>query len=326
MLKRLRFPIRYVPFAATVAVFIGAYAIGAISFKNFFTLRVFVNLFHDNAYLGIAAVGTGIVILSGGIDLSVGAVIAFTGMLVAKLTACGINTGLAILIALAVGILFGILQGTLIASFDLPPFLVTLGGMFLARGGSFIINEEALSILKNPVLDFIEDNLQLSLGNGVYLECIEVVYLIVLLCGIVFTQWTPLGRRIYAIGVNEQSALLMGVPVARTKIMAYGIAGFCSALAGIVFTVYLKSGNPLNCIGLEMDAIAAVVIGGILLTGGVGYLLGSLFGVLTLGLIQVLIMFQGNINSWWTRIIIGILVLLFIFMQNLITKLSDKKQ
>ncbi len=247
-------------------------------------------------------------------------------MLVAKLTACGINTGLAILIALAVGILFGILQGTLIASFDLPPFLVTLGGMFLARGGSFIINEEALSILKNPVLDFIEDNLQLSLGNGVYLECIEVVYLIVLLCGIVFTQWTPLGRRIYAIGVNEQSALLMGVPVARTKIMAYGIAGFCSALAGIVFTVYLKSGNPLNCIGLEMDAIAAVVIGGILLTGGVGYLLGSLFGVLTLGLIQVLIMFQGNINSWWTRIIIGILVLLFIFMQNLITKLSDKKQ
>ncbi len=326
-MKRLRFPVRYVPFAATVAVFLLVYALGICNFRNFGSLRVFLGLLHDNAYLGIAAIGAEMVILSGGIDLSVGAVIAFTGVLIAKLAGCGVNAGAAMALALAAGTLFGALQGVLIARYRLPPFLVTLGGMFFARGSSYMISEEAIGILNNPVIMVIEDRLQIAVGNrGLTLEFIDMLYLALLVIAVVFMQKTTAGRRVYAVGENEQAATLMGIPVARTKVMVYTLAGFCSALAGIAFTIYLKSGNPLNCIGLEMDAIAAAVIGGTLLTGGVGYMIGSFFGVLVLGLIQVLIMFQGNINSWWTRIIVGALVLVFIFMQNLITKISKKSK
>ena len=199
--------------------------------------------------------------------------------------------------------------------------------MFFARGCSYVVNEQAMGILNNPVFNFIENKLEIPVGSrGLTLEFIDILYLVLLIIAIVFTQRTHAGRCIYAVGENEQAATLMGIPVRRTKIMVYAIAGFCSAVAGIVFTIYTKSGNPLNCVGLEMDAIAATVIGGTLLTGGVGYMVGSFFGVLVLGLIQVLIMFQGHINSWWTRIIVGALVLVFIFMQNLITKISKKSK
>ncbi len=286
-MKKFKFPMRYVPISATILVFFIVYLIGIISFENFGSPKVFLDLFVDNAYLGIAAIGTALVILTGGIDLSVGSIIAFTSILIAKMIASGSNALVAIALALAIGILFGMLQGWLIHCFSLPPFLVTLAGMFFIRGCGFIVSEE--------------------------------------LAAIFFSQRTRSGRSIYAIGDNELAATLMGIPVGRTKIMTYTIAGFCSALAGVVYAVYLKAGNPLNCVGLEMDAIAAVVIGGTLLTGGVGYVFGSLFGVLVLGLIQTLIVFDGRINSWWTRIIVGLLVLAFIFMQNLITKISKSK-
>ena len=326
-MKKPHIPVRFVPISATILVFLLAYAIGIANFRNFGSLRVFLNLLHDNAYLGVAAIGAMVVILSGGIDLSVGSVIAFTGMLIAKMIDCGVNACWAILLAIVIGALFGMLQGVLISTFELPPFLVTLGGMFFARGCSYIVNEEAMGILNNPVFNFIENKLEIPIGSrGLTLEFIDILYLVMLIIAIVFTQRTHAGRCIYAVGENEQAATLMGIPVRRTKIMVYTIAGFCSAVAGIVFTIYLKSGNPLSCVGLEMDAIAATVIGGTLLTGGVGYMIGSFFGVLVLGLIQVLIMFQGNINSWWTRIIVGALVLVFIFMQNLITKISKKSK
>ncbi len=324
-MKKFKFPVRYVPFTATVVVFLIAYLIGICSFKNFASWRVLINLLHDNSFLGIAAIGTAIVILSDGIDLSVGSVIAFTGVLIAKMISCGINALWAIALALVLGILFGMLQGILVSRYELPPFLVTLGGMFFARGCSYIVNEEAIPILNDPVFNFIENKLEIPMGKGLHLEFIEMLYIVVLIIAIIFTQMTHRGRCIYAIGENKFAAKLMGIPVGKTSVMAYTIAGFCSALAGVVFTIYLKSGNPLNCVGLEMDSIAAVVIGGTLLTGGVGYMLGSFFGVMVLGLIQTLIFFQGNINSWWTKIFVGALVLAFIFMQNLITQISKRR-
>jgi len=332
-MKKFKFPMRYVPITATILVFFLVYMIGIISFPNFGSLRVFLDLFTDNAYLGIAAIGTALVILTGGIDLSVGSIIAFTSILIAKIISLkplveghpAYNALFAIALALVIGILFGMLQGWLIYNFSLPPFLVTLAGMFFIRGCGFIVSEESIGIKNDPVFDFIQKDLSVTLDKGLYLRFIVMLYLVVLVIAIVFSQRTRAGRSIYAIGDNELAATLMGIPVGRTKIMTYTIAGFCSALAGVVYAIYLKAGNPLNCVGLEMDAIAAVVIGGTLLTGGVGYVFGSLFGVLVLGLIQTLIIFDGRINSWWTRIIVGLLVLVFIFMQNMITKISKSK-
>ena len=332
-MKKFKFPMRYVPITATILVFFLVYMIGIISFPNFGSLRVFLDLFTDNAYLGIAAIGTALVILTGGIDLSVGSIIAFTSILIAKIISMkplveghpAYNALCAIALALVIGILFGMLQGWLIYNFSLPPFLVTLAGMFFIRGCGFIVSEESIGIKNDPVFDFIQKDLSVTLDKGLYLRFIVMLYLVVLVIAIIFSQRTRAGRSIYAIGDNELAATLMGIPVGRTKIMTYTIAGFCSALAGVVYAIYLKAGNPLNCVGLEMDAIAAVVIGGTLLTGGVGYVFGSLFGVLVLGLIQTLIIFDGRINSWWTRIIVGLLVLVFIFMQNMITKISKSK-
>ena len=324
-MKKFKFPMRYVPISATILVFFVVYLIGIVSFDNFGSPQVFMNLFINNAYLGIAAIGTALVILTGGIDLSVGSIIAFTSILIAKMISTGCNALWAIALALVIGILFGMLQGWLIHNFSLPPFLVTLAGMFFIRGCGFIVSEESKGIKNDPVFNFIQDNLSITLAKGLHLRFIVILYLVVLIAAIIFSQRTRAGRNIYAIGDNELAATLMGIPVGRTKIMAYTIAGFCSALAGVVYAIYLKAGNPLNCVGLEMDAIAAVVIGGTLLTGGVGYVFGSLFGVLVLGLIQTLIQFNGHINSWWTRIIVGLLVLAFIFMQNLITKISKSK-
>ena len=324
-MKKFKFPMRYVPISATILVFFIVYLIGIISFDNFGSPKVFLDLFVDNAYLGIAVIGTALVILTGGIDLSVGSIIAFTSILIAKMIASGSNALVAIALALVIGIVFGMLQGWLIHCFSLPPFLVTLAGMFFIRGCGFIVSEESIGIKNDPVFNFIQNDLTIKLGKGMNLLFIVIVYLVVLIAAIFFSQRTRSGHSIYAIGDNELAATLMGIPVGRTKIMTYTIAGFCSALAGVVYAIYLKAGNPLNCVGLEMDAIAAVVIGGTLLTGGVGYVFGSLFGVLVLGLIQTLIVFDGRINSWWTRIIVGLLVLAFIFMQNLITKISKSK-
>ena len=323
-MNKFKFPMRYVPISATILVFFIVYVIGIICFDGFSVLSIF-DLFQDNAYLGIAAIGTALVILTGGIDLSVGSVIAFTSILIAKIIASGGNALLAIALALFIGTLFGFCQGCLIHYFELPPFLLTLAGMFFIRGCAFLVNVSDVPIKNDPVFDFITDRLSIDIGStGFSVSFFVVIYLVLLIAAIVFSQRTRSGRNIYAIGDNELAATLMGIPVGRTKIMTYTIAGFCYALGGVAFAFYLKAGNAAHCVGLEMDAIAAVVIGGTLLTGGVGYVFGSLFGVLVLGLIQSLITF-AELNGCWNRVIVGLLMLVFIFMQNLITRISKSK-
>jgi simple sugar transport system permease protein len=158
---------------------------------------------------------------------------------------------------------------------------------------------------------------RITLPGGSFVSLNGVIFIVVVLAGIVLAHYTRFGRTVYAIGGNEQSAVLMGLPVGRTKVLVYTLNGFCSALAGVVFTFYMLSGYGLHALGMEMDAIAAVVIGGTLLSGGVGYVLGTLFGVLILGTIQTLIIFQGTLSSWWTKIVIGVLLLLFCLLQRL---------
>lgn len=306
---------KYIPLAATALVLIALYVLGCVLYPNFTSLRVIVNLFGDNAFIGIAAVGATFVILSGGIDLSVGAVIAFIGILIASMISKGTPPLAAIAFALVVGTVFGAAQGSLIRFFDLPPFLVTLGGMFLMRGLAFVVREESLAI-KHSFYQQTIRNLSIQIAPRISIPFTAMCFIAVVIAATYVCVYTRFGRNVYAIGSSENSALLMGVSVGSTKIGIYALAGFFSALAGCVSTFYMQSGNPASFVGLELDAIAAVVIGGTLLTGGVGFVPGTLMGVLILGLIQTMITFQGNLNTWWTRIAIGVLLLLFIVLQK----------
>lgn len=310
---------KFIPLLATSAVLVALYTAGCLLYPNFSSLRVLVNLFGDNAFLGIAAIGATFVILSGGIDLSVGAVIAFTGIFVATLISSGVPPLAALIAALAVGAAFGALQGWLIRAFTLPPFLVTLAGMFLMRGLAFVVRGESLAI-KHDFFSHTIRSLAIPLAPRVVLPFTAICLIVAVIVATTVAVLTKFGRNVYAIGSSEPSAVLMGIPVGKTTVRIYALAGFFSALAGVVATFYMQSGNPASFVGLELDAIAAVVIGGTLLTGGVGFIPGTLMGVLILGLIQTMITFQGNLNTWWTKIAIGALLLLFIVLQKAITQ------
>jgi len=318
---KLKLNQKNIPILATIAVFFLIYTVGSVMYTGFFSLRVFTNLFIDNAFVGVIAIGMTFVILSGGIDLSVGSVIAFVGVLSAKLIhVYHIHPILVILIGLLFGALFGFTMGCLIHFFALPPFLVTLVGMFLARGLAFLISLNAIPI-KHPFLDRVVD-FGIPLGFRAWLPATGIIFIVVVLIGICLSHFTRFGRNAYAIGGSEQSAILMGLPVGRTKILIYSLNGTLAALAGIVYSLYTLSGYPLACVGLELDVIAAVVIGGTLLTGGAGYVEGTLIGVLILGLIQTFITFQGTLSSWWTKIAIGVLLFIFILLQRYLSETS----
>lgn len=316
----MKLSLRHVPLAATALVLVGAFAFGALSYRNFASWGVARNLLVDNAFLGVAAVGATFVILAGGIDLSIGSVMALTSILVASLVEHHqVHPLAAITLALGIGTLFGLAQGAIIRLFRLPAFLVTLAGMFLARGAAFWVEPQSVGIQHPFIAETINSSLSfhLPLGpRGITIPLIVDVFVVtVLLSGFVLRSTRP-GRAVYAIGDDEHAAELMGVNVTRARIGVYGISGLLSALAGVVFTLYQQSGDPASCKGLELDAIAAVVIGGTLLRGGVGSVLGTVLGVMILGIIQTLLAFQGDLSSWWTRIAVGGLMLTFVGVQR----------
>ena len=158
--------------------------------------------------------------------------------------------------------------------------------------------------------------MRIPVGGDASLSLSALLALGVVVVAVFVAHCTQFGRTVYAIGGNENSAVLMGLPVRATLVGVYTLSGFCSTLAGVVFTFYTLSGYGLHAVGLELDAIAAVVIGGTLLTGGIGYVAGTLIGVLMLGIIQTLITFDGSLSSWWTRIVIGALLFVFCVMQR----------
>jgi len=219
-----------------------------------------------------------------------------------------------IVIALAIGTAFGAAMGAMIHYFKLQPFIVTLAGMFLARGLCYLISINSITIDNPLYVSMSQTRLEFW---GAFISPSVVIALATLAVAIYMAHYTRFGRAIYAIGGNEQSALLMGLPVGRTKVLIYAFSGFCAALAGVLFSFYMLSGYGLHAQGTELDAIAAVVIGGTLLTGGYGYVAGTLSGVLILGLIQTLIAFDGTLSSWWTKIVIGGLLFVFCLVQRL---------
>lgn len=306
---------RHRPLLATGAILLVLFTAAAVAYEGFFSSRVIVNLLADNAFLGIAAIGMTLVIFAGGIDLSVGAVIGFTSIFTATLVAGrGLHPAVVWPMAIGLGAGLGAAMGTLIHVFRLPAFLITLAGMFLARGTGFWLNTESVGIA-HPWYDALA-GFTLNLGESVAVPAAALLLLAVVVVGGVIGHYTRFGRTLLAIGGNEQSALLMGLPVGPAKIAVYTLNGACAALAGIVATVYTSSGNASMGIGLELDAIAVVVIGGTLLAGGRGHVAGTLLGVLIFGTIQAAILFDGRLSSWWMRIVVGVLLLGFILLQR----------
>ena len=315
MKKLLAVNPRTLPVFVTLGLFIVMFALGSVAFTGFFSFQNFLNLFIDNAYLLILAVGMTFVIIAGGIDLSVGSMLALATMVSSSLLEKSHMSALFVIpIVLLIGTALGFFMGYLIQTFDLPPFIITLAGLYLARGLCYVVSIDTIGITNA----FFKSaaHAQVTIIDGAFLSPSALIAIGVVLIGLFIARYTKFGRTVYAIGGSEQSALLMGLPVARTKIAIYALSGFCSALAGIVFTFYTLSGYALDGKGMELDTIATVVIGGTLLTGGVGNLLGTVLGVLVYGIIQVLIVFQGTLNSWWTRIVIGFLVFAFCLLQR----------
>ena len=305
------------PLLATIVIFLIAYGLSVLQFPSMFSTRVLGNFLTDNAFLGIAAVGMTFVILSGGIDLSVGAVIGFTGVLVAVLISwVGLHPLVAFALALGVAALFGAAMGLIIHFLRVPSFIVTLAGMFLARGGASVITQDSVPI-SHLFYENISD-LVIRLPGGGRLSFIGLLMIAIFILGAVLAHRTRFGSYVYAIGGNDVSASLMGVPMARTTVLIYTLSSTLAGLSGIVFSLYTSAGYPLAAVGVELDAISAVVIGGTLLTGGYGFVLGTFVGVMLLGLVQTYIIFDGTLSSWWTKIVIGILLFLFIVLQRLI--------
>jgi len=314
-------PSRLLPVLATFVLFLVLFAVGSARYENFGSAQVFANLLVDNAFLIVLATGMTFVILTGGIDLSVGAVVALSTMVAAAGLQAGIPAGVVFVLVIVIGSTFGLVNGVVIHYFGVQPFIATLATMFLARGLCFVISVESVSI-NDDVFRAIATS-SITLPDGVYLTYSVVIALVVVAIAAWVLHRTRFGRTVYAVGGSESSAILMGLPVPRTKIAVYVISGFCSSIAGLLFSFYMLSGYGLNAVGMELDAIAAVVIGGTLLAGGAGYVAGSLLGVLILGVIQTLISFQGTLSSWWTKIAIGVLLLTFIVLQRLITRRSQ---
>lgn len=278
--------------------------------------QVFFNLFINDSSLLLVSIGMTLVILTGGIDLSVGGIIALVTTASAVMLRLGVSAFIVMPLMIVIGVSLGSFMGWIIQDLKVQPFIATLMGLFFARGMAYIISLTSVPI-KNEVYKAIAlTPIYIPFFPKTYIYATTLVGPIMLLVAVYLTHWTRFGRTIYAIGSNEQSAMLMGLPVRRVKIMVYAFSGFCSALAGIVFSISLLAGYGQFATGMELDAIAAVVIGGTALTGGVGNVIGTLFGVLIHGTTVSILQFNGTLSSWWTRIVVGVLTLLAIGVQS----------
>jgi galactofuranose transport system permease protein len=314
---------RFVPVATTMTLFALFYLYGAWANDSMRDPQVFLNMLRAAPFLLISAVGMTFVILSGGIDLSVGGVVALTTVVSAALLRdSGLDPWLIMAIVLVIGMVFGLTMGFFITYLQVQPFIATLAGLWVARGLCFFISDNAIPI-RNRLYEVLAGTKLLIPGladpvakTGDFVTIPVVFELGFVALAMVIAHLTGFGRTVYAIGGSEGSARLMGLPVNRTKLAVYTLNGFCSALAGIALSIDVGSGHGLYATGMELTVIGAVVIGGTLLTGGVGYVFGTMFGVLTIGVIQTLIQFNGSLSSWWTPIVVGALTLVFIGIQS----------
>jgi len=323
---------RILPLSATIILFFIAYALGAVYLPGMRDTQVFLNLFNQSPYLLVSVIGETLVVISGGIDLSVGGIVALTSTASAALLRVGWGPWVVMLLMLVIGTVMGAIMGYFITYLKVQPFIATLAGMWIGRGLAYFISNESIAINDRIYVLLASTKILIpGLSNvvtqkGAYITPSVVVAMIVFVVAIYMAHYTRIGRTIYSIGgnsgANEQSAILMGLPVNRTKVLVYTFNGFCSALAGIFLSIYTRSGQGLLGNTMELTVIAAVVIGGTTLTGGEGYVFGALFGVLITILIQTMIQIQGTLITWWTLITVGLITLFFIGLQSIIANLK----
>ena len=313
----------------TIVVFFAMY-IGAILFqgKGFLKPQTFFNILNANASLIILSCGMSLVMITGGIDISVGGVTALVSMCCAVyLDYHNGNVFVAVLIALAIGLAFGLVQGFLVAYLDIQPFIVTLAGMFFARGMTTIVNTNPFNVQNEAFVALKETRVIVpgfgsvnKLGKYVpaYIEIGVVVAILIVIVLFCVLRWTKLGRSFYAVGGNSQSALMLGINVKRTKFLSHLICGLLAGVGGFVYFMHVGSGSASHASGMEMNAIASSIIGGTMLTGGVGNIIGTFFGVLSLSTIQNIVSSAGLDQAWWTGITIAAMLCLFLVIQSIV--------
>lgn len=319
----------------TIVVFFVMY-IAAMIFlgSGFLKAQTFFNILNANAALIIVSCGMSIVMITGGIDISVGGVIGLVSMCCAVyLDYHNGNIAVSILIALAIGLAFGLVQGFLIAYLDIQPFIVTLAGMFFARGMTTIVHTNPFNVahegfvaLKDVrvVVPFMGSVNKLGKYVDAYVQIGVIVALLIVVILFCVLRWTNLGRSFYAVGGNTQSALMLGINVKRTKFISYLLSGLLAGIGGYVYFLYVGSGSPSHASGMEMNAIASSIIGGTMLTGGVGNIIGTLFGVLSLSTIKNIVSSAGLGEAWWTNITIAAMLCLFLVVQSIVMARKKK--
>ena len=319
----------------TIVIFFAMY-IGAIVFqgKGFLKPQTFFNILNANAALIIAACGMSIVMITGGIDISVGGVAALVSMCCAVyLDFHGGSVIGAIAISVGIGLLFGLVQGYLVAYLEIQPFIVTLAGMFFARGMTTIVNSTPFNVENKAFVAMKDTRIVVPFMGSVnkagkyvdaYIQIGVVVALLVVLIFFCVLRWTKLGRAFYAVGGNAQSALMLGINVKRTKFLSHLICSILAGIGGFVYFLYVGSGSPSHASGMEMNAIASSIIGGTMLTGGVGNLVGTFFGVLSLATIQNIVSSAGLDQAWWTGITIAAMLCLFLIIQSVVMARKKK--
>ncbi|QIK82567.1 sugar ABC transporter permease YjfF [Sanguibacter sp. HDW7] len=313
----------YLPIAGTVLTLVLMLVVGEVRYggaRGFVSPKLFSNLLQDNAYLLVLAVGMTFVVITGGIDLSVGAVVALVGLVIATLLPLGVPLPVVLVLGVLIGTVFGLLIGVLVEYFDIQPFIASLAAMFLARGLCNVVSVQSLAIKDKGFGALAGWSLKFGEGRDIWkINLSMIVAVLVLAVAYVVLHHTRFGRTVYGVGVGDRgnAIQLVGLKAGRTRLWVYIISGTCAGVAGILFAFYTKSGFNLTGVGMELDAIAAVVIGGTLLAGGGGFVLGTGVGVLVYGLIQVLIAREG-LDSWWTKVFIGVVLLVFVVLQRVI--------
>jgi galactofuranose transport system permease protein len=310
------------PTLAALVIFVAMLIYGELAYGRILQLNTMSNLVINNAHLIIIAVGMTFVILTGGIDLSVGAVIALSSVAGVMLAGAGVNAWVAIIAMILIGTVLGAVSGVLIQYFDVQPFIATLAMMFLARGLASMLSTQPQRLDDDSPVRALGKPIKVIDGpkvNDLVITVGVVIAVVVVIAAVFVLHRTRTGRTVYAIGGSESSAQLMGLPVHRTKMLVYIISGTLAGVAAVVYTSRLGIGQNITGIGWELDAIAATVIGGTLLTGGAGFVAGSVVGALMLGLMNVLVTRDGTIKPEMVTIITGGILLVFVVLQRAVT-------
>ena len=320
----------------TIAIFFIMYILAIFLLGGgFLHPQQIFDMLNDNASLIIVACGLTVVMIGGGIDISVGAVTSLVVMSCVLYLNKGGNIFVSLLIALGIGLAFGLVQGFLVSYLEIQPFIVTLAGMFFARGMTTILSVNPQKVSHEAFNDIRAKRIVISwLGytanNGARVPArIEIGVVIAVVCVIlvwILLKFLRLGRNIYAIGGNQQSALMLGINVKRTRFLSYIVSGLLSGIAGYVFMMHTGAGNATNAAGMEMNAIAAAIIGGTLLTGGVGNVIGTFFGTLSLTTIKKIVVSSGLNAPWWQSITTGGMLCFFILLQSVVLGRRSKKK